>query len=79
MTVALGGIQQLIFTGGIGENAAAIRAAICRLLSIFGLQLDASANSSHCNILTNSADSIEVRIMPAREEMRIARISAALT
>ena len=45
MTVALGGLDQLVFTGGIGEHSAEVRAAICETLGFVGVSLDAAANA----------------------------------
>ena len=46
LTATLGGIDALIFTAGIGENASAVRAAACVGLECLGLELDASANAN---------------------------------
>ncbi len=46
LTAALGGLDALVFTAGVGENAAAVRAAACAGLEYLGLQLDATANAA---------------------------------
>ena len=61
MAVALGGLDLLVFTGGIGEHDAAVRASICEGLSWLGISEDSKA-ASRC----------QVRVMPAQEEQQIA-------
>jgi acetate kinase len=80
MAVALGGLDALVFAGGIGENAASIRAAICDLLTPFGLHLDADANMRDLRDAreigaTNSA--CNVFVVPTDEEIVIARACRA--
>ena len=43
MTVALGGLDAIVFTGGVGEGSAYVRAAVCRRLEVLGVQLDEGA------------------------------------
>lgn len=75
---AIGGIDALVFTGGIGEHAAAVREKICRPLAWTGLAFDAAANAA-CATRINSPDSrVAVRVIPTNEEWMIARHTAAL-
>ena len=70
---ALGGIDALVFTAGIGEHAAPVRAAICRYTTWLGAELDNAANqrSDHC---ISTADSrVKVWVIPTNEELMIAR------
>lgn len=62
-----GGIDALVFTGGIGEHAAPVRAQICGPLAFLGIRLDAEANDHHV-LRLHAADSIPVLCVPADEE-----------
>ena len=68
----LGGLDTLVFTGGIGENAPAIRARICRELNCFGIDLDASANDVTAAVISTSHSRVTVRVIPTDEEQVIA-------
>ena len=69
----LGGLELLVFTGGIGENDAMVRARICRGLETFGIVLDAASNSGNAEVVSASGSGVRVRIIPSREEAQIAR------
>jgi acetate kinase len=73
--VELGGADALAFTGGIGENSAHIRTAVCRDMKWCGVELDAARNNSASGEAVVSADSsrISVWILPANEELVVAR------
>jgi acetate kinase len=73
MAAALGGIDTLIFSGGIGENRDDIRARICSGLSFLGLELDASRNSRHQPVISRDGTSTTVRMMRTDEELFIAQ------
>jgi acetate kinase len=72
-TAALGGLETLVFSGGIGEHATAIRARVCAALEFFGVALDAAANSSHAPVISSKASRVTVRVIPTNEELMIAR------
>ncbi|HQR50246.1 MAG TPA: acetate kinase [Methylophilaceae bacterium] len=72
-----GGIDVLVFTGGIGEHAAKVRALICGPLGFLGFALDAEANSRHATTLSTPA-SKPVLVVPADEEGEIAALTGAL-
>jgi acetate kinase len=73
MANSLGGLECLVFTGGIGEHAAAVRSAVCERLEWLGVELDAAANDlSHGEISTGKSR-VDVRVIPAGEEITIAR------
>jgi len=69
---ALQGLDGLVFTAGIGENAPAIREAICARLGWLGIRLDAAANAQGCACISAPESRIEVRVMPTDEEAVIA-------
>ncbi|GAB4251483.1 MAG: acetate/propionate family kinase [Candidatus Methylacidiphilales bacterium] len=74
--VALGGLDLLVFTAGIGENNPDLRAAICRNLDFIGLKLDSAANDAAVGkeALISTPDSkVGVRVIPTCEEIIIAR------
>jgi acetate kinase len=78
LAAALGGLDALVFTGGVGENAAPIRAQICRALAWLGLELDEAANAQNGPLITTSASRLATYVVPTDEELVIARHTAAL-
>ncbi len=75
---ALGGLDGLVFTAGIGEHAAAIRAEICGRLEWLGLRLDAAANAANARRISAADSRIAVHVIPTDEEAMIARHTAAI-
>ena len=73
LAAALGGLDALVFTGGIGENAAAIRARVCRDAAWLGVELDAEANSANARLLTTPSSRVRAWCIPTDEEGVIAR------
>ncbi len=73
MTAALGGIDTLVFTGGIGEHAPAIRSEICSGLRFLGIELDPDANARNERSLQDPAGSVRVLMIPTDEALTIAR------
>lgn len=73
MIASLGGADLLVFTGGIGEHDAAIRAAICERLDWLGARLDVAANAAHKPVISTADSTIAVRVIPTDEEAMIAR------
>ena len=71
-----GGIDGLVFTGGIGEHSAHVRSLICEPLAFLGFALNEAANQVHSTIL-NTLDSKPVLMIPADEEAEIARLTKA--
>jgi acetate kinase len=74
LTAALGGLDTLIFSAGIGEHSPPIRAAICAGLDFLGLTLDPAANTRGDPIISTTPSRVRVRIIPTDEEIVIARI-----
>lgn len=70
----VGGIDALVFTGGIGEHSAQVRAEICQPLGFIGIHLDEQANSEK-SIHINSTNSIPVLVIAADEEQEIAKLT----
>ncbi len=73
MTVSLGGIDALVFTGGIGEGSAAIRAGICRRLVFLGVVIDEERNASAVPDADLAAGSVRIVALRAREDVIAAR------
>ena len=73
MAAILGGLDALVFCGGIGENAHRIRQRICQDLDWIGLHLDDHANSSHSAVISSEQSRIKVLVVPTDEEAMIAR------
>jgi len=78
MIAALDGVDLLVFSGGIGENDAEVRAAICGGLSWIGLRLDQARNRSAGNPLSAAASRCLVRVIASQEDEQIARHTWAL-
>ncbi len=70
----LGGLDTLVFAGGIGEHAAEVRARICAGLGFLGLELDAVHNATHAAVISSAASRVTVRIIPTNEERLIAQL-----
>lgn len=73
-----GGLDGVIFTGGIGEHAAAVRAMVCAPLEFMGLMLDEDANERHRERIS-TPDSHPILIVAADEEAEIARLTENMT
>ncbi|RMF43192.1 MAG: acetate/propionate family kinase, partial [Planctomycetota bacterium] len=81
MLVALGGCDALVFTGGIGENGANVRAEVCSGLDELGLQIDATANADLRGVegrVDGAASRSQIWVIPTNEELIVARQTAAL-
>jgi acetate kinase len=70
---ALGGLDTLVFTGGIGENAAEVRAGICARLECLGIVFDDARNAASAAIISADQSPVTVRVMRTDEEMMIAK------
>jgi acetate kinase len=75
---ALGGIDTLIFAGGIGEKAPVIRARICRGLGFLGIDLDQDRNAASAPLISSDAGRVTVRVIHTDEEIVIARAVARI-
>ena len=73
LIVALEGLDAIVFTGGVGENAPEIRRRICQKLHYLGLKLDQKANLAGADIITAKTSSIAAAVIRADEEQIIAR------
>jgi len=70
---ALGGLDTLVFAGGIGENAPPVRARICEGLNFLGVEIDGQANSTNAPVISTNSSRVRVRVIHTDEELMIAR------
>jgi len=70
---ALGGLDTLVFAGGIGETAPVIRARICEGLSLFGIELSESRNAASAEVISENHSRAKVHVIRTDEELMIAR------
>jgi acetate kinase len=70
---ALGGLDTLVFAGGIGENAPLVRARICNGLAFLGIELEEKQNAASAGVLSPNASRVGVRVIRTDEELMIAK------
>ena len=70
---ALGGLDTLVFAGGIGENAPVVRARICEGLGFLGIELDPGRNAATEPVISAQVSPVEVRVIHTNEELMIAK------
>lgn len=73
LATTIGGLDTLVFSAGIGEHAAPVRARICAGLAHLGVVLDDTRNSGHAPVISADASACTVRVIPTDEEAVIAR------
>ncbi|MBA3053450.1 MAG: acetate/propionate family kinase [Sphingomonadales bacterium] len=73
LCAALGGIDALIFTAGIGENSPAVRAAICDRAAWLGVRIDPQANEANAPCISSKDSAVSVWVLPTQEELMVAR------
>ena len=78
LAAALGGLDGVVFTAGVGENAAPIRSAICRACGWLGLELDEAANSEHRTRISTPKSRVAAYVIKTDENLMIARYARAL-
>lgn len=71
-SAVLGGLDTLVFSGGIGEHAALIRARICSELEFFGINIDQKSNAGNAAVISTQTSQVTVRVMHTDEELMIA-------
>jgi acetate kinase len=77
LAAVLGGVDGLVFSGGVGEKAVEIRARVCERLAWLGLALDPAANAAHADLIS-APGNLPVRVIPTDEERMIADQTLAL-
>jgi len=78
LSTSLGGLDSLVFTGGIGEHAPPVREGICARLAHLGVRLDRSLNAASAAIISPDDNPCTVRVVPANEEQSISRHTACV-
>ncbi len=73
LTAVLGGLDTLVFTGGIGERATPVREEICRGLDYLGIRLDGHRNENHAEVISTPQSACQVLALATNEELMIAR------
>jgi len=73
LAAALGGLDKLVFTAGIGENAPFVRALICRGLEHLGVNLDPAKNKANSRIISTKDSACKVSVIRTNEDLMIAR------
>jgi acetate kinase len=71
---ALGGLDALVFAGGIGENAPVVRARICDGMGFLGIELEEKRNAANEGVISSETSRVPVRVIPTDEELMIARM-----
>jgi acetate kinase len=72
LAATLGGLDALVFTGGIGENAVPIRARVCRDARWLGVELDENANANGGPLISTASSHVSAWVIPTDEELMIA-------
>lgn len=78
MSIALGGVDQIVFTGGIGEHDAQVRAEVCARLSSLGVDLDKARNRRGIGLVSRDGSRCTVQVLPSQEDEQIARHTSEL-
>jgi acetate kinase len=73
LAAAIGGLDALVFTGGIGEHAAVVRERVCRDAGWLGVELDVNANEEGGPRISTESSGVSVWTIPTNEELMIAR------
>src|SRR5919112_3541654 len=73
LAAALGGLDALVFTGGIGEHSATVRERVCEGLGFLGIRLDPERNAAHAPIISIDDASVTVRVVTTDEDLIVAR------
>jgi acetate kinase len=78
LAAAMGGLDAIVFTAGIGENAAPVRARTCVALEWLGLHIDMDANDRHATRISRQTSRVGAWVIPTNEELMIARHTLAI-
>ncbi|WP_394772585.1 acetate/propionate family kinase [Mucilaginibacter sp.] len=78
LSAAMGGLDTLVFTGGIGENSGIIRERICKDLNFIGIDLDTTKNLKNESIISKEISNVSVRVIQTDEELMIARLVCSI-
>jgi acetate kinase len=70
---AMGGVDTLVFAGGIGENAPPVRKRVCEGLGFLGIELDLESNANSGPLISSASSPVKVRVIRTDEELMIAK------
>jgi acetate kinase len=73
LAAALGGLDALVFTGGIGEHAAPVRERVCEGLEFLGIRIDPDRNAEHAPVISSDDAAVRVHVVPTDEDLVVAR------
>ena len=73
-SAALGGLDTLVFAGGIGENAPTVRTRICDGLGFLGIEVEEKRNLTNAAVISSKASRVAVRVIHTDEESMIAKM-----
>jgi acetate kinase len=77
-TAAMGGLDALVFTGGIGENSKEVREEVCKDMEFLGIELDELKNQNNDEIISKEHSKVSVMRIPTNEELVIALDTAKI-
>ena len=78
LAAVLGGLDSLVFSGGVGENSPDVRRRVCEGLGFLGIELDPQRNAAGESLISTDACPARVRVIPTDEEIMIARETVRL-
>ena len=78
LAAVLGGLDTLVFSGGVGEHSDEVRRAVCDTLGFLNVRLDPARNAGHADVLSPDGAAVAVWLIPTNEELMIAREVARL-
>ena len=78
LAAALGGVDAIVFTAGIGENSRSLREHVCKDAAWLGIELDTAANKANASRISTPASRVAAWVIPTNEELMIARHTQAL-
>lgn len=78
LSAVLGGLDTLVFSGGIGENAGPVRTRICSGLAFLGVTLDEDLNGVNAPVISSMSSPVTVRVIRTNEEIMIAKAALAI-
>jgi acetate kinase len=75
LAASMGGLDLLVFTGGIGENSAVIRERICAEMNFMGIEIDSKKNSANEPVVSRGKTHVSIRVIKTDEELMIAKLA----
>ena len=79
MAAALGGVDAIVFCGGIGENSRLVRSRVCERLAWIGVELDHTRNNQNASVISSEMSRVQIMVLKTNEELVIARAIRVVT